>query len=402
MEIRLEREALYRAIWAKPLRAVAADFGLSDTGLRKVCIALNVPMPPRGHWAKKAAGLTVVQPPLPEGEGATTFISRPQPRTPDQEFRTTDDDRWFAERIAFEASQRDSMVVPDRPRTWHPVVAKLRDLMVSREDQLLKSRAAYERLERTSERRRTPELHSSAWDWKHASERGELVVDSHRPFPVRASIGHFERALALLNAIVRQLEARGYRVSHDNEAGRVVLDGNPGRVEIRIAERLEARKRLEREGLREREVEYRVPTGQLRVFVEADLGSLREISDRVKPSGGPLASARLEDRLPEVFQVIYRQTVQARIRKRQNDAMHAEWEAERAREQAEEERQAQEQRRRERLLEEVRAWQKAVAIRTYVREAEAASGGSRSGRPEWVAWALAYADEIDPILSARI
>lgn len=59
------REDLYARVWAKPVREVACDLHVSDVGLAKVCRRLNVPLPPRGHWAKLAAGQTVVTPPLP-------------------------------------------------------------------------------------------------------------------------------------------------------------------------------------------------------------------------------------------------------------------------------------------------------------------------------------------------
>lgn len=397
MEIRLEREALYRAIWSTPLRKVAAEYGLSDTGLRKVCIALQVPMPPRGHWARKAAGQSVEQPSLPEAAGATTFVSRPPTRTPDQEFHTADDDRWFAERIAFDVRQRDSLIVSERPERWHPVVEKLLDVMVAREAELLKSRAASEHNRRGSEQRRRREPDFSGWLWESADDRGQLVFGSHHAFAVRVSIGRFRRALALLNAVALQVEARGYAVSHDREAGRIVLDARPGRLELRMSERLETRTRCEGGRLGERAKEYLVPTGALRMFVEAHLGSIREVSDHIgKPSSQGVA-LRLEERLPELLQLIYRQTVQARGRQRQNDAMHAQWAAESAERARVELRREDEKRRRERLLHDVRAWQQAQAIRAYAQVAESALGTRIAAHADWRTWALGFADELDPI-----
>jgi hypothetical protein len=288
MAIRLEREALYRAIWSKPLRAVALDYGLSDTGLRKVCVALNVPMPPRGYWARKAAGQAVESVPLPETDGATTFVSRPQSRTPDQEWRTAEDERWFAERIAFDVSQRETLTVSERPARWHPVVAKLRDLLVEHEAELLKSRAAAERHARLPESRRQREGDSAGYLWRYANDHGQLVFDPSHAFAVRVSIGHFRRALVYLNAVARLAEARGYAVSYDSKEGRIVLDAQPGRVELRMSEKME--KRTRREGSRgdAREVEYLVPTGVLRVFVAVDreaFGRCRIVSVRRRRRG---------------------------------------------------------------------------------------------------------------------
>jgi hypothetical protein len=52
----LTRQALYDLVWSKPMVEVAQDFNMSDRGLAKRCAAVDVPVPPRGYWARKAAG----------------------------------------------------------------------------------------------------------------------------------------------------------------------------------------------------------------------------------------------------------------------------------------------------------------------------------------------------------
>ena len=61
----LTREALYEKVWAKPMLEVAKDHGVSGNYLARVCAALNVPWPPRGYWAKVAAGQHPRRPALP-------------------------------------------------------------------------------------------------------------------------------------------------------------------------------------------------------------------------------------------------------------------------------------------------------------------------------------------------
>jgi hypothetical protein len=61
----LSREELYERIWAKPVRDIASEFGISDVGLAKICDRLNIPRPPRGYWARLAAGQKPRRPPLP-------------------------------------------------------------------------------------------------------------------------------------------------------------------------------------------------------------------------------------------------------------------------------------------------------------------------------------------------
>lgn len=68
-----ERQKLFDEVWATPVKTVAKKHGLSDVGLRKICIALDIPMPPRGYWAKLAAGKTVPKPPLHETTTTATY-----------------------------------------------------------------------------------------------------------------------------------------------------------------------------------------------------------------------------------------------------------------------------------------------------------------------------------------
>lgn len=68
-----EREALYNEVWTEPITKVAGRYGLSDVGLRKICIGLEIPMPSRGHWAKLAAGQKVKQAPLNKSSGDQSY-----------------------------------------------------------------------------------------------------------------------------------------------------------------------------------------------------------------------------------------------------------------------------------------------------------------------------------------
>ncbi len=67
---KLKRAELYERIWKTPARKLAREFGLSDVGLAKVCKRHNVPRPSRGYWAKLAHGKRVRRIPLPPLEDA--------------------------------------------------------------------------------------------------------------------------------------------------------------------------------------------------------------------------------------------------------------------------------------------------------------------------------------------
>lgn len=56
---------MYRIVWSTPAIQLAKEFGISDVALKKTCKRMGVPNPPRGYWAKLAAGQQTAQDPLP-------------------------------------------------------------------------------------------------------------------------------------------------------------------------------------------------------------------------------------------------------------------------------------------------------------------------------------------------
>ncbi|MCP4410331.1 MAG: hypothetical protein GY807_21810 [Gammaproteobacteria bacterium] len=64
----LSRRELYDLVWSKPIMKLATEFGISDRGLGKICRRHQVPVPPRGYWAKLQAGKMVEQVPFEDIE----------------------------------------------------------------------------------------------------------------------------------------------------------------------------------------------------------------------------------------------------------------------------------------------------------------------------------------------
>src|SRR5258706_853557 len=98
--ITFERQTLYEEVWSTPLTQLAKKYGLSDNGIRKVCKAMNIPLPSQGHWAKVAVGRKMPKTPLPTTAERTQFTSHTHSREPSP--ATSGDNAWLSERIAFE------------------------------------------------------------------------------------------------------------------------------------------------------------------------------------------------------------------------------------------------------------------------------------------------------------
>lgn len=62
------RAEFYELVWSKPMTHLAKEFALSDVALHKICKKHDIPNPPLGWWAKKAAGKAVKQTPLPKAK----------------------------------------------------------------------------------------------------------------------------------------------------------------------------------------------------------------------------------------------------------------------------------------------------------------------------------------------
>src|SRR5262245_53700845 len=61
----MTRSELYSLVWELPLAQLAKRFGISHARLKKICDDYEIPVPPVGHWAKRAAGKPTEQPVLP-------------------------------------------------------------------------------------------------------------------------------------------------------------------------------------------------------------------------------------------------------------------------------------------------------------------------------------------------
>ena len=80
-EVKADRAALFELIWSEPVETLAKRWGLSGRGLAKACQRLQIPVPPRGFWAKVQSGQRMRRPRLPElrpGDAEEIVIRAPQ------------------------------------------------------------------------------------------------------------------------------------------------------------------------------------------------------------------------------------------------------------------------------------------------------------------------------------
>jgi len=131
--INVSREELYRRVWSTPTAQLAQEFGISDVAIAKACRRLQIPKPPRGYWARLAAGQKVKRTPLRK-------LPRPPPLTVSQQ-RTA----ALAADPPLEGEEADTLrhivpleriELPQNNRRLHPVARALREeLLLVRPDE---------------------------------------------------------------------------------------------------------------------------------------------------------------------------------------------------------------------------------------------------------------------------
>lgn len=58
------RHELFDLVWKVPMVHLGSQLGLSDVGLRKICVKYGIPLPPRGYWMRKQMGKADERPQL--------------------------------------------------------------------------------------------------------------------------------------------------------------------------------------------------------------------------------------------------------------------------------------------------------------------------------------------------
>lgn len=205
-KIVLTREELHARVWAQPMAVVAPTLWISDVGLRGRCIAMQIPVPPRGYWAKRNAGQRVRQPPLPKlgrrsasTRTVTEFFRPPPARTSD-----APDKGPVAEQRRFESRPENKIVIEEYSANPHPLVAE------------------------------TMHRYRRAKKWGNdtlQAERGPCLS-------LDVTAAAMPRALGIFNALLVALDTRGFTTKIEMDGGfpHTVITVGTERISMKIEE----------------------------------------------------------------------------------------------------------------------------------------------------------------------
>jgi hypothetical protein len=124
-DITFTRQQLYDHVWTTPVHKLSDELGLSDRGLGKLCARYNIPVPPRGYWAKKMARKSVSRPKLPDWEGS--YQPKIRFKRPSESSSENSPGTDVHPLIAFERRPENMISVPGAAELTHPFVLKTKN-----------------------------------------------------------------------------------------------------------------------------------------------------------------------------------------------------------------------------------------------------------------------------------
>jgi hypothetical protein len=349
--INWDREKLYDLIWAKPMRIVAREYGLSDVALAKVCKKLHIPRPGVGYWRRKECGFKVERAPLPPAKGIVTAVSHITDSQPARPKPLTD------ELIPLRKA-------PTASKGIHPIVKQTEHAFANgRADQFGRVQANWQ----------TPHL------------------------DLRVTKAGMDRALRFMDALMRLLEANDMTVTPGSGREPTVIKVDGEQIRVVLKEDVRGRKRdLTRDEKRNQEKSHYSnqkdfawvydSTNRFSFEIENYTDSQRKWTDT--------KHRKIEEDIEQIARSLI---VTAAFEKRRR----AEREAERREHERLQQLRYEEQQRIERLKRNASAWEEAQRIRAYLtaveQKAKAREGGLEADKAmsRFLEWGRSYADSLD-------
>ena len=355
-QIEFTREDLYKMVWERPVLIIAKEIGVSDVAVAKACRKAGIPLPNRGHWAIVKAGRTVKVPPLP----------KPKPDQPDSV--------WFT--------------VLENPPPKPPKVEVPAGPLIEVPTELVKPH------------RLVAELKAAAKGQKE--DKGVIPLNYQKFLRVRTSAAQLERALILMDTLIKQFEDKGckVRISEKNAETELVL--KEGTIVFRLDERTKQTspppppprppgRRGEHHYEPWRPAYILVGTGEFTLEFSRGISNCPSTwKDRAKAS--------LEAQLHEVIAAIpswNAALLSNRIQREEREAREREAEERRvAAARAQEILRLQ----RARLVNNLRAWEQAERLRRFIAAFEQ-KGDQSPEAQAWLEWANLQVQALDPLYS---
>lgn len=347
MTQKLSRKQLYELVWSKPMTQLAKEFGLSDNGLRKICMKYDIPLPQMGHWQKIRYGKKIKQ------EKLGNFDKWVNTKIPISESEANGQEHYltrFSKRV-IEIEQNCSKLLPVAEKLTKPHA-------------LIK--AAKVNLDAQKKRK----------NWRNLPE---CIHTNRDMLAISVQKHNVPRALRIMDAFIKLVESRGHSVLNESDGTRLVVEGE--KFSIRLREK-HTRQNITDERWASTQL---VPNNKLSIKYEYFMS--KEWSD---------TGTLLEEKLPRIIAFFELKSQEIKEQKERNRI---------AREQAEVKRQTEqkllvkkewESKKRDLLIKCSKEWREAENLRLFIKKIEDSNDKSEKVI-DWLNWSRSQLNELDPL-----
>lgn len=347
----LTRKMLYDLVWSVPMLTLSKKYAISDVGLRKICLRMNIPLPQAGHWQKLQFGKKTKKISLDAKYQGEQEISL-ELRTDETKVSSYKPSVEKELQLRIEEELKSLLVVPEKLTKQHSLIVAARESLNKRDR------------------------------WEHNG----LVNPERGTLDIKVSRGNIARALRFMDTLIKPIEALGHSVEIRNNKTNIIIDEQ--KVEVKFREKL--RKEIIK-GERWDSTKY-LPTGLL--AFQIDGFTVKEWKD---------GNTTIEEQLSKIIARL--ETIAAQMKVRE-----LEWKKEREISAAKERVKKEYEQKKEKDLSDFKAtllkaarWHKATNLRNYIDAVEAKSKADNTRNEDseqWIAWARAKADWYDPFIES--
>ena len=389
-----EREILYRELWEYPAVEVAKSYGVSDVLIGKICKKLNVPKPPPGYWAKKKAGQEPEMIPLPKECNNTVYPYDGCPKT-DNNGQLIVVSGKFGKKETVEGNCGDGFgfLSPDE---HIQLIEAANSICVSASRNKLHWVLQKHKQDYTEWSKQHTRDENAAWP----KEKRWNIPEDEPAFWTSVSQKALPRVYSILNALYHTVESLGGKIRKDlmfEIRGEIVpfeiVEGKTQIPHILTKSEQQELERYDKDRLRK----MWASKPQIRKYDHIPNGNL---TIRITPEKYYRDSPQrpLEMRLSDILLDLFRESETIRIKREKREAEQRKREEEARQRELFRQRQRQEIIRFGELMKEAENYNKACKLRNYITAVESDEKLAED-KKEWIAWAKAKADWLDPLVT---
>lgn len=346
------RKELYDLVWSKPVIHIAKEYGFSDTGIRKICIKHNIPLPKSGYWAK---------------------IKHQKKVTKEKFIKQDDNPIIRLENSSQNIYKGNHMVSEIAIRKKE--LDKIKELSLKVPDKLFKP---HKYIIITKEYHKQLKIVKKRGGWSHE-------VDSSQALSINVSDNLFSRGLRILDSLIKLFEKRGYIVDVKNNS-QVTIKRHS--YKFRLTEK---QKRVKDETDSWNSFNL-IPTGMLCLKIDSTY-PIKEWSDTL--------TNPIENRFGDILAWLELRAQKDEEQKISSELWQKQYEEKRQKEKDLQILKDKELSQFEKLFNTATRWHKSQYIRDYVNEFEKHATSANtldSEKKEWINWAKEKADWYDPFV----